>query len=205
MFATEDVDIRLWASRWGRGIAAFTPGRLLAALERECLASGGQMTRASTYCTALSQHCICGARAKKPLSQRWHSCTCGAEGDRDLVSALLAACVTVTDPDDPKTARLDPALREHARALATAGLIKDFPSPGRKRPSKRGHCLGHHPPQPGNGNRRGWQRPGNGRLCRTRGTPRSTPQEKPRETVGTTAEQADQSNPQHPQAALASL
>ena len=129
-FVTEDVDIRLWALRWGRGIAAFTPGRFLAALERECLASGGQMTRASTCRTALSQQCICGAPAKKPLSQRWHSCTCGAEGDRDLMSALLAACVTVTDPDDPKTARLDPALREHARALVAAGLIKDFPVTG---------------------------------------------------------------------------
>lgn len=51
---------------------------------------------------------------------------------------LLAACVTVTDPDDPKTARLDPALREHARALVTAGLIKDFPVTGEETAQQEG-------------------------------------------------------------------
>ena len=136
---TEDVDIRQWMLRWGRSIAAFTPGRFLKALERECQASGGQLIRASTRRTALSQHCLCGARAKKPLSQRWHACTCGTEGDRDLVSALLAACVT--DTQDPKTARLDPALREHARRLVTAGHIKDFPVTGEQTAQQEGPSI----------------------------------------------------------------
>ena len=124
--------------RWGRSIAAFTPGRLLKALERECLASGGQLVKASTRRTALSQHCLCGARAKKTLSQRWHACACGAEGDRDLMSALLAACVTHTDIQDPKTARLDPALCKHARALVTAGHIQDFPVTGEEAAQQEG-------------------------------------------------------------------
>ncbi|MGH9059322.1 MAG: transposase, partial [Acidimicrobiales bacterium] len=95
---TEDVNIRTWSLRWGRGVAAFTPGRMLAHLAAECTAAGGALLRASTFTTALSQHCICGARAKKTLSQRWHACPCGVEGDRDLVSAAMATTVVLTDP-----------------------------------------------------------------------------------------------------------
>lgn len=120
---TEDVDIRPWSLRWGRGIAAFTPGRLLARLSRECSAAGGALTKASTWTTALSQHCLCGRRAKKPLAQRWHSCSCGIEGDRDIVSAILAATVRLADPGDPKTAGIDHGLREHARRLVLTGHV----------------------------------------------------------------------------------
>jgi hypothetical protein len=196
---TEDVDIRQWMLRWGRSIAAFTPGRLLAALARECQASGGQLIKASTRRTALSQHCLCGARARKPLSQRWHSCTCGAEGDRDLVSALLAACVTHADTQDPATARLDPVLREHARRLVTAGHIQVFPVTGEEaaqqeglpvrstirhnpaagtggdgsHPSPRASAgQGERPAQPRNRNHgRPWGQRRNGRTSRTSGDP----------------------------------
>lgn len=199
-FVTEDVDIRLWALRWGRGIAAFTPGRLLKALERECLASGGQFVKASTRCTSLSQHCLCGARAKKNLSQRWHACACGTAGDRDLVSALLAACVTHADIQDPKTARLDPALREHARALVTAGHIQDFPVTGEEAAQQEGLPVrstirhnpaagtggdgshpavasagqGERPAQPRNRNHgRSWGQRRNGRTSHTPGDPQA--------------------------------
>lgn len=121
---TEDVDIRPWSRRWGRGIAAFTPGRLLAHLSRECSAAGGALTKASTWTTALSQHCLCGRRAKKTLAQRWHSCPCGIEGDRDIVSAILAATVRLADQDDPKSASIDHGLREHARWLVLAGRVQ---------------------------------------------------------------------------------
>src|SRR5262249_39764595 len=126
----ENVDIRIWMHRWGRGIAAFTPGRMLTALATECAATGGGLVKASTYTTALSQHCLCGARAKKTLSQRWHTCPCGIEGDRDIISAVLGATVTHTDPEDPATARIDPARREHARALVLAGRVKNIPVTG---------------------------------------------------------------------------
>jgi len=39
--------------------------------------------------TALSQTCLCGAKKKKPLSQRVHRCGCGIREDRDLFSAYL--------------------------------------------------------------------------------------------------------------------
>jgi hypothetical protein len=123
---TEDVNIRTWMLRWGRGIAAFTPGRLLTHLAGECAAAGGALTKASTFTTALSQHCLCGNRAKKPLRQRRHACPCGIEGDRDLVSAVLAATVVLADPGDPRTASINHRLREHARQLVLDGRTRDL-------------------------------------------------------------------------------
>lgn len=109
---SEHVNMRAWARHWGRGVALFSPGMLVTALHREATACGGRMLRASTTRTALSQHCVCGHRQRKPLGQRTHICrSCGLVGDRDLVAAALAATVVLTDPDDPGTARIDPDLR----------------------------------------------------------------------------------------------
>ena len=129
-FVTEDVRISAWQRRWGSGIATFTPGRLLAALAAECQAAGGTMLRASTQTTALSQHCTCGNRAKKDLSQRTHHCPCGTEGNRDLVSAALATTVTLTDPDDPATARIDTDLLVRVHSIVQAGQVTTVPHPG---------------------------------------------------------------------------
>jgi len=104
----EDCAISTWARLWGKRIALFSPGMLVAALKRECEAAGGQLYRAGTRSTALSQHCLCGKRVPKTLSQRTHDCPhCGLRGDRDVTSAMLAACVQLTDPDDPRTAAVD--------------------------------------------------------------------------------------------------
>jgi hypothetical protein len=109
----EETDVRLWFRRWGRSCAAFTPGRLIQALDHECAASGGALVRVSTHRTALSQHCLCGARVPKTLSQRTHACPqCGLRGDRDLVSAALAAFTTLERPGQPSSASVD---YEHAR------------------------------------------------------------------------------------------
>lgn len=117
----EDCNMTDWARRWGKGVALFTPGMLTAALERECAAAGGTLLRASTHTTALSQQCPCGTRARKALSQRAHDCPdCGTTGDRDLVAAAMAACVTLTNPNDPGTARVDPTLREALKARVAA-------------------------------------------------------------------------------------
>lgn len=113
----EDCSISTWARRWGKRIALFSPGMLMAALERECQATGGTLSRAGTRPTALSQHCLCGARVPKTLAQRTHDCPhCGLHGDRDIVSAILAACVTLANPDDPRTARVDYRLAHALRA-----------------------------------------------------------------------------------------
>ncbi|MGI5289485.1 zinc ribbon domain-containing protein [Nonomuraea polychroma] len=116
----EDCDISTWHRLWGRACAAFAPGMLITALARECAAAGGALLRASTTHTAMSQHCLCGARVTKSLADRIHTCpACGLSGDRDLVSAALASCVTLADPADPadpRTARVD---YQRARALTT--------------------------------------------------------------------------------------
>ena len=99
----EDVRITSWSASWGRAVAAFSPGTLIAAIEREATAVGalaggiGGVVRASTATTALSQHCPCGARVAKRLRDRVHDCTvCGLRGDRDVVSAVLASFVEVS-------------------------------------------------------------------------------------------------------------
>jgi hypothetical protein len=113
----EDCRISTWARLWGKRIALFSPGMLVAALKRECEATGGTLYRADTRTTALSQHCLCGNRVPKSLAQRTHDCAqCGLIADRDVTSAMLAACVTLTDPDDPRTARVDYKLAHALRA-----------------------------------------------------------------------------------------
>jgi hypothetical protein len=93
----------------------FSAGMLVAALKYEREAAGGRLHRADTHSTALSQHCLWGARVPKTLAQRTHHCTyCGLHADRDVTAAILAACIDVADPDDPRTARVDFDL---ARAL----------------------------------------------------------------------------------------
>jgi len=113
----EDCRISNWSRLWGKRIALFSPGTLIAALDAECSATGGKLSRAATRTTAMSQHCLCGVRAAKTLSQRTHYCPhCGLHADRDVVSAVLAACVTFTEPDDPSTAVVDYRLAHALRA-----------------------------------------------------------------------------------------
>jgi hypothetical protein len=113
----EDTTISTWARLWGKRIALFSPGMLVTALAAECAATGGRLYRAGTRATALSQHCLCGKRVAKTLGQRTHDCPhCGLRADRDVTSAVLAACVELPDPDNPRTARVDFKLAHALRA-----------------------------------------------------------------------------------------
>ncbi|HUG86109.1 MAG TPA: zinc ribbon domain-containing protein, partial [Euzebya sp.] len=106
----EAGSVAVWARTWGRAVHAFTPGLLVAAFQREVAAirPGVQVKRAGTRRTAMSQHCLCGHRHKKSLSERTHRCTaCGLEGGRDAVAAVLASCVEFSDSADPTTATVD--------------------------------------------------------------------------------------------------
>jgi hypothetical protein len=68
----------------------------------------GGVVRASTRTTALSQHCLCGERVAKDLAQRTHTCaTCGLQGARDTISAVLAAHVVFGDRREPASAEVD--------------------------------------------------------------------------------------------------
>jgi hypothetical protein len=73
--------------------------------------------RASTRTTALSQHCPCGARVDKRLSDRVHRCpACKLSGDRDAVAAVLASFVVLPTRGQPSSAIVDYAAASGARA-----------------------------------------------------------------------------------------
>jgi hypothetical protein len=110
----EDASISAWSRSWGRAVAAFSPGLLIGALDREAravaTAAGGDggVRRAATHTTALSQHCPCGARVGKCLADRVHDCpACQLRGDRDAVAAVLASFVVFTQPGQPSSAQVD--------------------------------------------------------------------------------------------------
>ncbi|MEU1230404.1 transposase [Streptomyces sp. NPDC005828] len=123
VLVVEDCDIRTWYRLWGKRLSQTTPGMLISALDVECRAADGRIVRASTWSTALSQHCLCGERVHKTLRDREHRCAaCGLAGKRDLVSAALAAFVRLTDTDDPTTAYLDTVMSRHAQIMYGEGL-----------------------------------------------------------------------------------
>ena len=117
-------------------------------------ATGGRLDRAGTRTTAMSQHCLCGQRVAKTLAQRTHDCpACGLHADRDIVSAALAACVELTDPDDPATARVDYRLAHALRA----GLASQQEG--------EGSVNRHQPPTPPGGGLGQDRQPPPGGLC----------------------------------------
>ena len=131
----EDCTVSSWARLWGKRIELFSPGMLIAALAAECTATGGRLRRVGTRSTALSQHCLCGRRVPKTLAQRAHLCPrCGLQADRDVVSAIMAACVELADPDDPASARVDYHLARAVRAGLTSQKEGRVQSTGTSRP-----------------------------------------------------------------------
>ncbi|MGI5508510.1 hypothetical protein [Streptomyces sp. CA-106131] len=149
----EDCDIRTWYRLWGRALQATTPGRLIAAIGKECEKTSGRLLRASTVTTKLSQTCLCGAQVRKSLADRAHTCTsCGLVADRDMVSAALAAHVRVQNPDDPSTAGLDTVQARTTQILFSPGLQEALSSQPQRggRPSRgRTHAAAHGPGIPG--------------------------------------------------------
>ncbi|WP_075164231.1 zinc ribbon domain-containing protein [Ktedonobacter racemifer] len=96
----EKISYKAWQKQFGKSVGLRAPGMFVELLRRTVASTGGTLIEVSTRTTALSQWCHgCGRRVKKPLSQRWHQCTCGVGPvQRDLYSAFLAAYL---DPADP--------------------------------------------------------------------------------------------------------
>lgn len=96
--------------------------------------------RAGTRRTALSQHCLCGARVDKTLADRVHQCLeCGLVCDRDLLSAALGCFVCLVDPSDRSTAWVDYGLSRNASSIPglKEALSESNASPERHRPRRR--------------------------------------------------------------------
>jgi hypothetical protein len=117
----EDASISAWSRSWGRAVAAFSPGLLMAAIDREARAvamvagGSGGVRRVGTHATALSQHCPCGTRVTKHLAERVHRCpVCQLHGDRDAVAAVLASFVVFAPPGQLRSAHVDYAAAAEA-------------------------------------------------------------------------------------------
>jgi len=86
---TEKLSYRALQRRFGRSVGRRAPGMFIATLSRKAASAGGMVAQVDTWTTRLSQRCVCGTVAKKPLSQRTHRCGCGVEAERDVFSAFL--------------------------------------------------------------------------------------------------------------------
>ncbi len=87
---TEKLSYIAFQKLYGKSISRRAPGMFISMLRCKAENAGGKVTEFSTRSTKLSQKCHCGTLAKKPLSQRWHDCSCGVNTQRDLYSAFLA-------------------------------------------------------------------------------------------------------------------
>jgi putative transposase len=88
--ACERLDYVSWQKNFPRSVRDRAPGLLVEIMRRKAESAGGQqLYEYNPRTTALSQTCLCGAKKKKPLSQRVHRCECGIREDRDLFSAYL--------------------------------------------------------------------------------------------------------------------
>jgi len=95
----EKVSYRGWQKQFGKSVGLRAPGMFVDHLRRTVAKTGGTLHEFPTRTTKLSQYCHgCRTYAKKPLSQRFHICSCGVGPvQRDLYSAFLAAYL---DPPD---------------------------------------------------------------------------------------------------------
>jgi putative transposase len=120
---TEKLSYRALQRRYGRSVGRRAPGSFIAMLSRKAASAGGRVALIETRTTRLSQACVCGAIARKPLSQRTHRCACGMEADRDVFSAYL---VRFVDP------RVHPHLLDVAGARSALAVLQDSGA-GRRR------------------------------------------------------------------------
>jgi hypothetical protein len=91
---TEQVSVKGWQKRYGKAIAAKSPGYFHSELKRKAESAGGSFIQFSTQTAALSQAHLNGERIKKALSQRVHDDQTGVVMHRDLFAAYLSRFVT---------------------------------------------------------------------------------------------------------------
>lgn len=129
----EDLSYKAFQKQFGRSIGRRAPALFVSSLTRKAERAGGYLQKVPTRTTKLSQSCICGKLKKKSLSQRWHSCDCGAVAQRDLFSAFLAKCVNDQNILDISRAQelwtgTEPLLRQAVSRLIESANGKALPS-----------------------------------------------------------------------------
>ena len=106
----EKLSYKAFQKGYGRSTQLRAPGKFVEMLRRKAESAGGVTHEVPTRTTRLSQACLCGAVEKKPLSQRWHRCSCGVVMQRDLFSAFLALCVEDEQLNAEKAGEIWPGL-----------------------------------------------------------------------------------------------
>ncbi|MHB8323248.1 MAG: zinc ribbon domain-containing protein, partial [Candidatus Dormibacteria bacterium] len=102
----EKLNYVAWQKSFPRSVRDRAPGSFVAKLRHKAESAGGRLYEYDPRTTALSQTCVCERKAKKPLSQRLHSCECGVVADRDLFSAFLGLYVEPREDIDTLDAGL---------------------------------------------------------------------------------------------------
>lgn len=140
--ATEANDFRTWqASRYGKRMGLTRPGKIKDAIKRELAVVHGRHLETVPQSLGLSQFCFCGAKAKKDLSQRTHSCpVCGIGPlDRDLTSALLVRLISERPgPIDLSAGPLHAAGTKDAHLCVVGAAPADHPPHPRREPKPPG-------------------------------------------------------------------
>jgi putative transposase len=132
---TENVSVKGWQKRYGKAIAAKSPGFVQSELKRKAESAGGSFTKFSTQTTALSQTHLDLTRTKKSLSERVHHDNSGKVMQRDLFSAFLARYVNDSLlPGDPQVLMTE-YLRQESALLAAWECYKENSSSGAASPT----------------------------------------------------------------------
>jgi transposase len=101
----EKISYKGWQrSLFGKSVGLHAPGQFIARLKLAVASTGGSLVEFPTATTKLSQYCHgCHTTAKKPLTQRFHTCPCGVGPvQRDLYSAFLVAFLDSADQSPSK-------------------------------------------------------------------------------------------------------
>ena len=126
---TEKVSYLAWQKLYGKSVSNQAPSAFESIVTRKAETLGGGVEEINTYHTALSQHCICGDKEKKSLSERIHQCKkCGFRAPRDELSAYLALYTSFTNGEWKTDFREAFSGIERHRTLSLGQELK--PAPG---------------------------------------------------------------------------
>ncbi len=110
---------------YGRSVRDRAPGGFITGLLRKAESAGGRTREGDPRKPAPFQSCVCGARKKKPLSQRVHACECGAGPiQRDVFSAYLWRHIKEDGTLDAPKAQAELSRRKDISVHAASGEYK---------------------------------------------------------------------------------
>ena len=111
---------------YGHSVRDRAPGSFITGLLHKAESAGGLTREGDPRISAPSQSCVCGARKKKPLSLRVHTCSdCGTGPiQRDVFSAFLLRHINPDGTLDAPKARQELSRRQDIAVHAASGDFK---------------------------------------------------------------------------------